>query len=220
MEVCSACNHGCIYCPFHDDPFPQKTLHLESSAQILDTLSTLPAIKRITLNHFNEPFLDRCNASLITERLDLSVNLPTLLSAAPYRELHGRDDLERLQENIERRLAADFFVRFSVQRNQHATEDDGRSIQRACRGRVRWIEAHRSSTRGNLVSSEPVIHQGRLAGCGGRRHTDYLHIRFHGAVFLCGEDYRKNCAFGNLLAPARTPEPRATHPWFSGSPMP
>lgn len=91
-------------------------------------------------------------------------------------------------------------MRLSVQRNEHTTEDDWRSIQRSCRGRVRSIEAHRSITRANLVLSEPVIHQGRLAGCGGRRHTDYLHIGFDGAVFLCEEDYRKNYAFGNLLS--------------------
>jgi radical SAM protein with 4Fe4S-binding SPASM domain len=231
IEVCSECNHRCVYCPVRKDPFPPQVMDLVSFERILDQLGGLPRIERISLNHFNEPFLDSfiedrihriverrmtrwiilfTNASLLTpeliERLgtyrdwlDFSVNLPTVLSPERYRRLHGRDDLARVQDNLERLLAAGFSVRLSVQRNEYTTQDDLRSVQRAYRKRVRQIEIHASSTRGNLVLSRRVNNPARLAGCPNRRHTDYFHIGVDGAVFLCGEDYYKRYSFGNLL---------------------
>jgi len=58
IEVCSACNHRCVYCPVANDPFRQKVMPMSAFETILNKLQTKKKYKRIALNHYNEPFMD------------------------------------------------------------------------------------------------------------------------------------------------------------------
>lgn len=230
IEVCSACNHRCVYCPVHDDPFRQKVMSMADFRSVLDKLQGI-RLRNIALNHYNEPFMDPhivdrveeiatrnmtrwiifyTNGSMIRpeqltafhpyrKQLGFNVNLPTLCSQERYKELQGRDDLQKVEANLERLIERGFLVQINVQSNQHTTREDFQSILKKYGNKVKKIHWIRSSTRSNLVLNESYSHSARIVGCTLFRHTNYLHIGVDGAVFLCAEDYYKKSRFGNIL---------------------
>lgn len=231
IEVCSACNHRCVYCPVHDDPFRQKVMTMADFTAILDKLKGIPYFKRIALNHYNEPFMDPhlidriheifsrnitrwiilyTNASMIRKeqlqewlpyrkQLGFNINLPTVISENRYKTVHGRDDLQKVENNIELLLKMGFLVQINVQENHHTTVQDYESVLTKYGKKVKKIRWVRSSTRSNLTLNEKYYHSGRIIGCTLFRHTNYLHIGVDGEVFLCAEDYYKKHQFGNIL---------------------
>jgi sulfatase maturation enzyme AslB (radical SAM superfamily) len=66
IETCTACNHRCVYCPVADQPFDQEVMSEAHFIRILDRLAGLPII-RISLNHYNDPFMDRLIDQRVTE---------------------------------------------------------------------------------------------------------------------------------------------------------
>lgn len=231
IEVCSACNHRCVYCPVHKSPFRQKVMPLEDFITILDKLKKIPRIRRIALNHYNEPFMDPhiveriqeifarkmtrwvilyTNGSMIRpeqlkafypfrKQLGFNINLPTVLSDERYKEVHGRNDLPKVEANLERLIREGFLVQINVQGNQHTTGEDYHSVVGKYGKWVKKISWIPSSTRSNLVLDKKYAHQGKLVGCTIYRHRNYLHVGVDGSVFLCAEDYYQKSRFGNIL---------------------
>jgi len=66
IETCTACNHRCIFCPVTDHPFAQEVMSQEVFIQLLDRLAGLRII-RISLNHYNDPFMDRLLEQRVTQ---------------------------------------------------------------------------------------------------------------------------------------------------------
>lgn len=206
-------------------------MKMEDFEVILDKLQQISGIRRIALNHYNEPFMDPyiveriqailsrdmtrwvilyTNASMIRaeqlvafrpfrQHLGFNVNLPTVLSKERYREIHGRNDLEKVEKNLVSLIEQDFLVQINVQANHHTTREDYQSVVEKYGPKVKKVNWIRSSTRSNLTLNETYSHRGRILGCTLYRHLNYLHIGVDGGVFLCAEDYFKKSEFGNIL---------------------
>lgn len=58
IEITSHCNARCRFCPVAENPLPKKTMPRTVFAGVLDRLAGYP-IEWLSLNHYNEPLLDR-----------------------------------------------------------------------------------------------------------------------------------------------------------------
>lgn len=60
IETTNACNAKCIMCPHKTMKRKIKTMNLEDFKKVLDNvIKNYPSIKRLTINGFGEPFIDR-----------------------------------------------------------------------------------------------------------------------------------------------------------------
>lgn len=87
VEICSHCNARCRFCPVSDDPLPRQSMSDELFEVIAAQLAGIATLKWVSLNHYNEPLLDRTfdtKAAVLARyglRLRLYTNASMLLPA-------------------------------------------------------------------------------------------------------------------------------------------
>ncbi len=167
---------------------------------------------RLTLRYtFFQKILLNTNLSILREdlpenlrfardRLEFNINLPTS-DPERYRQLHGRDHYQRVERNIKRLHEAGFAVRINVQSNKFTTPTERQGVIERFGG-LGAVDTIYSGSRGGLVDvqipEDLEKGPGVLAGCAQNRPVDYVHIGIHGEVFLCCQDFFKECRLGDL----------------------
>ncbi len=228
IEVCCACNHRCIYCPVATSPHPQRVMDLPLFSKAIQELNNLGKhLRRISFNHYNEPFSD----PLLVDRIEIAVEyrffdvvlLNTNLSVLPL------DEIERLLIHKER---IEFNVNLPVTDRDKYHSLHGRDHFDRVKSNLEMVVAHGFSVRVNVQQSllnstefdtttlpvgvkvemirsnsragliEPLTSSLNfhkvLRGCSINRPTSYVHIGVDGTVFFCCEDYWKQYQIGNI----------------------
>jgi len=73
IEVCTACNHRCQYCPVTEFPKKQQVMPMDLFARVMSELGESGGrLKRVSFSHYNETLLD----PHLTERVRIASALP------------------------------------------------------------------------------------------------------------------------------------------------
>jgi len=71
IEITTACNHSCVYCPVSKFPQKQKIMSLNLFEYVMKELKSLNYhLRRISFTHYNEPLLD----PFLKERIKIAMN--------------------------------------------------------------------------------------------------------------------------------------------------
>jgi hypothetical protein len=228
IEVCAPCNHRCVYCPVSMTPSRHGVMTNAVFSTTLNELGSLGVrLRRVSLNHYNEPFLDPDICDRVAMVADCPfvgiVLLNTNLSATSDAMIHRLIPLkERIEFNVNLpttdRLAylalhgRDHFGRvmhalrslaalgFSVRVNvQRSSLGTGPFDRDSLPASIR-VEVIESRSRAGVVSplAPRSVTSSRLSGCRINRPRRFVHVGVDGSIFFCCEDYSQQYVIGRL----------------------
>jgi hypothetical protein len=142
----------------------------------------------------------------LLERLDpyksmvlWNVNMPTG-DREKYAILHGRDEFEVVEKNIEQLVTSGFGVCINCQVNKWVSKTDVDSVrQRFGKKGVSVEEVASRNRAGASPEIKQVYHHGRIIGCRLDRPRKVISIGVEGEVYLCCDDFKKESTFTNVM---------------------
>ncbi len=226
IEICSHCNLRCSFCPVSLDPLPAHFMSDGDFETIIKKLAPY-RLEWITLNHYNEPLLDKgflnklkilknyrqklllfTNGVLLNAkvadalvefgRYQVVINIPTIENDK-YKSITGIPLAQNLKGNIVSAISKGLKTKISV----------NGTIEEAKREKKKILEYFGDGVDVfvNITHDRAGIHKNgtigtgtwtqKLGGCS--RILQILHVGVGGEIFLCYHDYKKEHILGNIL---------------------
>lgn len=184
IEINTNCNRRCIYCPVSIDHKTTQYMSMELFNEIIDKVERFKSIRYISLNHYNEPTLDKyfeerierirktnlrlilhTNASNLDDEkikilknsgklYKLYVNFPTL-DKNTFEQMTGSKLYNKTIKNLDNAVNTGLPVELSIQGNNEELEANLQGIkEKYCNSLSTEITAWGTSDRAGLLNNK------------------------------------------------------------------
>lgn len=230
LEINTHCNNSCLYCPVCQKRPEGKVMSMELYLEAIKKICEYGSAYFITFNFYNEPFLDpyfihrlkalsttglkvliNTNGTCINaEQMEtlkqfrhcirmIQINIPSY-EKTEYNRMTGSSHYECVKENINRLLAEDLPVAFSVNGSVWEYAKNAPLLSDTFSGKLVHAIYHNFTTdRAGTLQNQYAQHiriGSSLVGC--KNPIQTMVIGWNGDIILCCNDYFKTHVYGNL----------------------